>query len=698
MIPSKMSVSLRKGSYNILNKIGHGAFASVYKVSHASSGKNFALKVMVAHDTTRKELFDRELALLTQLGQHPNITSLSDHIVNKRAHPIEYNLLFPLCSPLPDICEISPHTFSNSQLQTITLHIAKALHHLHTLSPPIYHRDVKLENTLKHDTSYQLCDFGSASTTPLFPSDRKQRLVIESEISKFTTPAYRSPEMVDIYRGDPIDDKSDVWALGVLVYILAFGCFPFGDGSNKLAITNKSLSIPKTSVDRSKLILDVIRGCLEKDYRKRLRAADVIGLIEGVAPVQVESSIKSDGVFDFGSSFDFKKVHEETKHSQDCFFTQEQPKGATTKVNSDDLFSFTDDKTVEKFESFGGFDDCFDFDGTQTEIKEVASTFDDFDSQFKTAFSSTAVTPSPTVNLFDFSFTDSDPVKESFDFPSQQDSIKKSSEVKPAAIKPKPKSNVPLFFSQDFFMESTSTAKDCHAVISPPSDDEPDLIEVKPKRKVSISQEGKLSSADGHVEVEDYRKSITRSFYDLSTSVLSSLNKESSTKASINKIIDKSVTQPKCKYIRRIVIDLYESDFNPSQLIISRLGSFSNDCKIPAIKALYLTIYLIQEGPNTISSHVKEFFDEFKISCLAKPSTLSYSLTDTVERMINFRLQSGCFFETNLSLDKVVASMTGRYKSLIRGIATEKNVGERFILKFLKKLVLVFVGRFSTIF
>lgn len=93
--------------------------------------------------------------------------------------------------------------------------IAAAVHLMHSLQPPIAHRDLKLENVLvTQDDRCKLCDFGSCvvGTRPISnPSERSQQ---EEQIAKNTTLAYRAPEMCDLYTSTELTEAVDIWALG----------------------------------------------------------------------------------------------------------------------------------------------------------------------------------------------------------------------------------------------------------------------------------------------------------------------------------------------------------------------------------------------------------------------------------------------------------------------------------------------------
>lgn len=115
---------------------------------------------------------------------------------------------------------------------------------------------------------YVLCDFGSATYHVLTKSDNQPNNImeIEEEIKKYTTLAYRAPEMIDLYSRKPVSPKSDIWALGCLLYKLCFFQTPFGD--SPLAIQNGSFTIPDDSKYSTKLHC-LIKYMLETDPEKR---------------------------------------------------------------------------------------------------------------------------------------------------------------------------------------------------------------------------------------------------------------------------------------------------------------------------------------------------------------------------------------------------------------------------------------------
>ncbi|KAF8665273.1 hypothetical protein AX16_000294 [Volvariella volvacea WC 439] len=134
---------------------------------------------------------------------------------------------------------------TEAEILQIFVDVCEGVAYMHNLRPPLLHRDLKVENILQASpTSYKLCDFGSATTVaPRPPSTTQEIRALEADLGRHTTLQYRAPEMVDPYLRRPVDEKSDVWALGVLLYKLCYYTTPFEE-HGPLAILNVQYRIP----------------------------------------------------------------------------------------------------------------------------------------------------------------------------------------------------------------------------------------------------------------------------------------------------------------------------------------------------------------------------------------------------------------------------------------------------------------------
>jgi serine/threonine protein kinase len=232
------TVQLNSCSVKVKEQLSEGGFAYVLRVRDAGSGgREFALKQINCGDAASRTNAQAELRLLQTLPPHPHIVSLIDTGTLKGA----VLLLMELCTggPMSDRI-ISKQRFAWPELLDAFGQITAAVVHLHSQTPPIAHRDLKIENVvLDADGLYKLCDFGSCTTRSQTYATRSEILAEMEIIESTTTAMYRAPEMVDLYQRLPISEKVDVWALGCILYTMAFCAHPFPDGS-QLAILSAS--------------------------------------------------------------------------------------------------------------------------------------------------------------------------------------------------------------------------------------------------------------------------------------------------------------------------------------------------------------------------------------------------------------------------------------------------------------------------
>ncbi|EFA79081.1 putative protein serine/threonine kinase [Heterostelium album PN500] len=144
-----------------------------------------------------------------------------------------------------------------------------AVAYMHSQSPPVIHRDLKVENVLLDEETgiYKLCDFGSAIVGVVHLNNKSDMTVAEEDIAKHTTPQYRPPEMIDLYRSKVINEKVDIWALGCLLYKLLFYTTPFEEAGS-LGILNGNYQIP-TPTSYSNEMISLIRYMLHPEVDTR---------------------------------------------------------------------------------------------------------------------------------------------------------------------------------------------------------------------------------------------------------------------------------------------------------------------------------------------------------------------------------------------------------------------------------------------
>ncbi|XP_017764332.1 PREDICTED: cyclin-G-associated kinase [Eufriesea mexicana] len=290
--------------------LAEGGWALVFAVEDINTGKEYALKKLIAIDDDTNENIIQEIKTLKRLSNHPNIIQyLYAHRLereDRKGH--EYLLVTELCpgGTVADMLRsLSTNTLSLAQICKIAYQATRAVHHMHSQQPePLVHRDIKLENFLiGSDGLIKLCDFGSTSNQQILPNpswNAQKRATLEDQMAKYTTPMYRAPEMMDTWNNEPIGPPVDCWALGCIIYSLITLKHPFPEG-NKLAIVNGKYP-PLPPNPRLACLHDIVKGCLEVSPVRRLTTSMILERLAAIAesnnfdprePSKVEVSSKT---------------------------------------------------------------------------------------------------------------------------------------------------------------------------------------------------------------------------------------------------------------------------------------------------------------------------------------------------------------------------------------------------------------------
>ncbi|XP_057541258.1 uncharacterized protein LOC130818977 [Amaranthus tricolor] len=254
---------------HVKNVIAEGGFSCVYLAKDAlNASKQYALKHMICNDQESLDLVTKEIQVFKSLKGHPNIVALESHTILDMGRTKEALLVMEYCEKsLVNVLESrGADFFDEKQVLTIFIDVCNAVFAMHCHSPPIAHRDLKAENLLLGSNgSWKLCDFGSTSTNHKRFEKPEEMGIEEDIIRKHTTPAYRAPEMWDLFRRDLISEKVDIWALGCLLYRICYLKSAF-DGESKLQILNGNYRIPdvpKYSAPIIYLIRDMLNSSPE---------------------------------------------------------------------------------------------------------------------------------------------------------------------------------------------------------------------------------------------------------------------------------------------------------------------------------------------------------------------------------------------------------------------------------------------------
>ena len=266
----------RLGPYTLISLIGIGGMACVYRARDERSGEMVALKLLppgLVADEYRLRRFNREAKALRRLS-HKNIAQFYEAGEAEGQNYIAMELVEG--RNLEDV--IRNDRLTEGQILRIAIQVVEALKSAHARK--VMHRDIKPSNLIIRESGeVKVLDFGLAKALTESGVSSKLDLSLESLTRTGTvlgTVEYMSPEQI---RGGEIDHRTDLFSVGVMMYQMSTGRFPFhgksyGDTIRRILDEPPSHMRDLGSESPPSDLKSIVLACLQKEPSKRYQSAE----------------------------------------------------------------------------------------------------------------------------------------------------------------------------------------------------------------------------------------------------------------------------------------------------------------------------------------------------------------------------------------------------------------------------------------
>jgi len=266
----------RLGPYEILAPLGAGGMAEVYRARDTRLGREVAVKVLPQHLSSSPEVrarFEREAKTVSSLN-HPHICVLYDV---GREGDTDY-LVMELVEGETLAQRLVKGALATAEVLKLGAQIADALEKAHRAG--VVHRDLKPGNVMLTKSGAKLMDFGlaraalAAATPGAMTESPTLSRPLTAEGTIVGTFQYMAPEQLE---GKEADARSDIWALGCVLYEMATGQRAFEGKSQASLISAIMKDEPRSIIDLAPLsppaLERLVRQCLAKDADDRWQSA-----------------------------------------------------------------------------------------------------------------------------------------------------------------------------------------------------------------------------------------------------------------------------------------------------------------------------------------------------------------------------------------------------------------------------------------
>ncbi|XP_075685283.1 serine/threonine-protein kinase 16 [Rhinoderma darwinii] len=290
-ICSRGVITIENKRYLFIQKLGEGGFSYVDLVEGIHDGRFYALKRILCHDREDRKETLHEVEM-HRLFNHPNILRLEGHCMMEKGPKWEAWLLLPFVKRGTLWNEVESlrdkNAFLSEEKILYILHgICLGLKAIHDQG--YAHRDLKPTNVLLADDDRPLLmDLGSMNHARIEVNGTRQAMAVQDWAAQRCTISYRAPELFNVSSDCVIDERTDIWSLGCVLYSMMFGEGPYdmifqkGD-SVALAVQN-NISIPDNN--RYSLGLQsLLYSMMVVNHPERPHISAILAQLEALHPI-----------------------------------------------------------------------------------------------------------------------------------------------------------------------------------------------------------------------------------------------------------------------------------------------------------------------------------------------------------------------------------------------------------------------------
>ncbi|KAK0084437.1 hypothetical protein PV325_007031 [Microctonus aethiopoides] len=300
---SKETITINARKYRVLEPLGEGGFSTVYLVEDTLTNNKFAIKKIICHSPEDQQAACKEIEYHSIL-KHPNIIECVDSTQKGVADPLinvtsEVYLVLPyyhkgtLAQELERRARTTSY-FSPLDVLNIFQQICEGVKVFHEVKPePLAHRDLKTANiVISSGYTPVIMDLGSVTNARVKVCGTQDAQSLQDIAAERCSMPYRAPELFNVESYCMVDERTDIWSLGCILYALCYFKSPFdavyerGD-SVALAVMSANITFAENTPyneDMQNLILSMLKtNPMERPYIYSVieNIHDVISNLEG---------------------------------------------------------------------------------------------------------------------------------------------------------------------------------------------------------------------------------------------------------------------------------------------------------------------------------------------------------------------------------------------------------------------------------